>query len=389
MAIQRLTAPLPLRPPGFGEPITGAAPAFVSSVVDAAGEYVDMIGMVHWDGLPSSAKTVSNAGGKVVWRTGAVTWATLNSTLRISIQDLNLTTGLPPRGDGTDDVHLDIVQGTTALAANTTYSSGGQSAFTTGSKSIAHGQLIAIRFALTVRNGTDLVNINSKNATRAAFPLVVHNTTSVATVAATPNVMLVADDGTVGWLAGSAFVNLLTTRTYDSAPTPDEYGNTFQFPIGIEVCGLQHYISCNTGTGAGTDFSLFTDPLGTPVIAREYVHDQQHFVGATAATSYHIGTILFDSPIEIAANTKFALTARPQDTTSDLSTIEHDYVAFADAAKAWAVLGGNAAKVTRTNDTGALTETAHQVIPIWPLISGIDIPSAGGGLALPPVRAVA
>lgn len=383
MAIQRITAPMALRMPGVGNLLQGTEPALTSVLIDAVGEYVDFVGRVMWDGYPGSAKTVSSAGGKVVWRTGAVTWAG-TTTLRISIQDVDGTTAIP-RGDGTPDVYLDIVRGTTALAVTTDYASGAQSAFTTGSKSIAQGDLIAIRFELTAQSGTDAVNVIAKNANGRAFPSVSHKTTAVAALTATPNVMLVADDGTVGWLEGSGFTGALTSRTFDSGTaTADEYGSAFTIPFGIEVCGIEWIVRASVVTGAGVDLNLFTGSAGSPTKSRTVTFDSQHFAGSTAATSVYYGKHLFSSPVEITANSWFALTAMPLDTTSDIIMHEYSITNFADASKALAVLGGTVKKATRLNDAGAITEDANAiVVNLAPIISGIDVSSGGGTIYVP------
>lgn len=385
MAIQRITAPMALRMPGVGNLLQGTEPALTSVLIDAADEYVDFVGRVMWDGYPGSAKTVSSAGGKVIWRTGAVTWNTAGTTLRISIQDVDGAPASIPRGDGTDDVYLDIVYGTTAITATTDYASGAQSAFTNGSKSIAQGDLIAIRFKITAFVSTNLVNVIAKNANGRAWPSVSHKTTAVAALSATPNVMIVADDGTVGWLEGSGFTGALTSRTFDSGTaTADEYGSAFTIPFGIEVCGIEWILRGNVITGAGVDLNLFTGSAGSPTKSRTVNFDSQHFAGNTAATSVFYGKHLFSSPITLAANDWFALTAMPLATNSDITMHEYSITNFADASKALAVLGGTVKKATRLNDAGAITEDANAIIVnLAPIISGIDVSSGGGTIYVP------
>lgn len=384
MAIQRITAPMALRMPGVGNLLQGTEPALTSVLIDSANEYVDFMGRVCWDGYPSSAKTVSSAGGKVIWRTGAVTWTTAGTTLRISIQDLNGATAIP-RGDDTDDVYLDIVYGTTAIAPTTDYASGAQSAFTNGSKSIAHGDLVAIRFRFHAHTSTNLVNVIARNSNGRGWPSVSHNTTAVAALSATPNVMIVADDGTVGWLEGSGFTGALTSRTFDSGTaTADEYGSAFTIPFGIEVCGIEWIVRASVVTGAGVDLNLFTGSAGSPTKSRTVTFDSQHFAGNTAVTSVFYGKHLFSSPVEIAANSWFALTAMPLDTNSDILMHEYSITNFSSASKALAVLGGTVKKATRLNNAGAITEDANAIIVnLAPIISGIDVSSGGGTIYVP------
>lgn len=388
MALVTLSPPMPALFPALGSTHTsGTLPAFTSNTIDAVGEYVDFIGQVYWEN-GATGKTIDTTGSSaIVWRTGGtVTWTTAG-TVRVGIQSLNGTTGNPPRGDGSYRCYRDYVQGVDTLAANTTYTSTPITA--DGSNTYNTGDIIAVRIEMTARSGTPSVQVASKaGSTRAAFPCVVANTGAVAVVAGIPNVMLRASDGTIGWLAYSGFFNTLTTRNFDSGTgTADEYGNTFVFPYEITVCGVQARFRVNVVTGASCNFILYTDPLGTPVAAESYNVDQQFQLGNTTAASDGLHTIIFDTPVTIAANTKFALTIQPTDTNSDIEFIEHDFTSFSAAGKAVYPFNSTVKKATRLDATGALTETDNVVEPIWPLLSAVDITTGGGGgLAANPIR---
>jgi hypothetical protein len=373
MAISRSVSPFALKPSGIGETLDGSTPALVSTTLDALNEYVDMIGQIVWDSYAGS-KTVSSAGGAVVFRTGTITtWTT--ATLTISIQDVDTTTGPPPRGDGGADVSTTFIAGTDALASNTVYNK----AFTSGTKSITSGQLCAIRFQLTAFT-TANIQIAAKNGARSTFPCVVNAIPTAAIAGAIPNVMIIADDGTVGWFMNSGFVNTWTTRDIDvTAANPDEYGNVFTLPFAAEIVGMQHLYRAAVATGAtGVGFYLYTD-MATPSLQESYVLDPNHWVGASAALGYYVHTILFDTPITIAANTEFALTVRPLDTSSDLAFIEWSYDSYANAKKALLSPYTDIQKVTREGATGALTKADSIILPVWPVLSGLDYSAGGGG----------
>src|SRR3990172_6421351 len=135
-----------------------------SGTLDAAGEKIVFIGRMYLEGGPGS-KTISSAGGKIDWRTSAVTWATPGSALRVGIADVDLTKGPPGRDDGTFDVRKDLVQGTDSLASNTWVST----AMDTGTKTIAHGDLVAIVFELTATLGVDSVQVAKTNNNNISY----------------------------------------------------------------------------------------------------------------------------------------------------------------------------------------------------------------------------
>jgi hypothetical protein len=365
MPMTRFTTPFALKPAGIGELTDGAAPAFSTTALDALNEYVDFVGQVVWDSY-AGTKTIDTTGSSaIVFRTGTVTtWTT--ATLTISIQDVGGTTGNPPRGDGGADVSTTFIAGTDALASNTVYTK----AFTAGTKNIASGTLVAIRFQLTAHT-TANIQIASKNGARSSFPIVVDAIPTAAIKAAIPNVMLIASDGTVGWLQNAGFVNTLTTRSIDSGANPDEYGNVFQLPFDAEICGLQHFTRGVTATGAGVLFSLYTN-MATPATQTSYTLDPHHWPGTTAATSYWVHTLMFPSAITIPANTDFALLMRPTDATSDIELIEHIFGSYANALKALQSPFSKVKTGTREGGTGAITEVNDSIMTVWPVVSGID-----------------
>src|SRR5262249_14397409 len=138
------------------KPQPSAALAFTSATIDASGEMVAYIGRAVIQGGPGTTKTLNNTGSSAIsFRTGTVTWAASGTTVRVGIQDVHATTGpvarpvedwstgSPPYGD--------LVQGTDALSSNTWTSR----TITAGSRSISHGDLIAVVFDMTTRNGAD------------------------------------------------------------------------------------------------------------------------------------------------------------------------------------------------------------------------------------------
>lgn len=368
-----LANPLTVRSPE--NLLDSAAPAIFSLTIDAVGEYVDFWGHVYWDGAPTS-KVLSSAGGAIVLRFhSSNTFANASTNLRIGIQDVNATTGTPARGDGTYDVQADLVGGTDTITNSVLRST----AMESGTKTISHGQLIAIRIEMTARGGVDSVQVSHSGPNNIAYsyPGITHNTASPAAAFNTPIVQLVADDGTAGWLVGATLMETATNRVFDSATaTADEYASIIQFPIELSICGLC-FMGQWTTAGGLCKAILYSDPLGTPVAEREVTidTDQKH------EAQSRIVRVLFASAYTVPANTKIALSLQPQDASGDVSTYE---IALGSAItgrmKQHQPLGGTWSKGTRLDATGALTEDADAIMLIGALVDGITVAAGGGGV---------
>lgn len=135
-------------------------PTVLDVVADAANEGCQLTGQV-WLPARSGSKTISSAGGKIHWTAGAsVVFADGATNWRMGIQDLS-TSGQPPRGDGVFDVQADLVPGVDTIATTTHYAT----AMESGSKTITHGDYVAIVFSMTARGGTDAVRVRSATPT--------------------------------------------------------------------------------------------------------------------------------------------------------------------------------------------------------------------------------
>lgn len=358
------------------ESFPSATFASASALIDAAGETCDIYGFVHWDGEPASAKTVSSAGGKITIRFAAVTFADAGTTLRIGIQDVDPAAGPPARGDGTHDVSADLVGGTDTITANAPR----ETAMETGSKSIAHGDLICIRAELISRVSPDSLQVNNLTNVFQGQPYgVTLNSTTDAS--AMPTALITADDGTVGWIDGGVFYDSITQRNFDSTTaTADEYASIITFPIGMDVAGYWFHGRMFTADGL-VKCILYTDPLGTPVIATSVTIDTNRL---TTNSFGGLNRAMFPAAVNIPANTKFAVSVQPQDAIGDClvselllgSTITGRTLPFR-------TLGGTWSKGTRLDATGALTEDVNSIMMIGPVINAIDIPAGGGMLVHP------
>lgn len=257
--------------PGIG--IDGSTAITTTATnIDAANEGMSMIGAIQWD--DGASHVVSSAGGKVHWIPGGVTFANAGTTIRVGIQDV--ASGLP---DATYDVYKDLVGGTDTLTAGTLTAT----AMATGTKTIGHGDVIAMVITMTARGGADFVAPRRRDVV-AAFPYCTINTGSGhVRNNAMPHCLIEADDGALGILGPTFTVPMLTESVaFNSGSTPDEYAIVFQVPF---KCSIDHLCVHSGATSAGEDASLvlYTDPLGTPTAQRTAVLDPTlHRDGAPA-----------------------------------------------------------------------------------------------------------
>lgn len=354
-----------------------AIAAGAATTIDATNEYIDYIGQVWWEDQPAAAKTVSSAGGAIVARYSGVTFANAGTTMRVGIQDVDLTLGPPARGDGTFDVSADLVGGTDTITATL------ETPMETGTKSIAHGALVAIRFLLVSRAGADtisLVPIGCNNTINPNIPHVTQNTgTPTFVQSQLPNVLLKADDGTYGWLVGAGWGESVVESTFDSASNPDEYGSLVNFPEEKIIWGVG-WVGRIIGDGGSYKAILYTDPLGSPSAAREVTIDTDAHSGFGGRAEI---LNLFSSSIKIAAGTDIFVALQPQDANGDVAVQEIVLGSNAGAGKPWRCEGGVWRKGTRLNASGAVSETTTSRMLVGPVIGGV-VPGAGasGGPAV-------
>lgn len=355
-----------------------------TGTMDAAGEKYALIGQLFIEGRPAGAKTLST--GKIWFRTGTCVFADVATTLDIGIQDVAIGAGPIAQPDGTFDVKTTLTGGAglTTVAVNSP-------AMTSGTKSMTHGDLIAVVFDMTARGGTDSVTVLScdRNIVRSAdTQLPVTNAyiaaawQTAATVGAgrVPNVAIEFDDGTLGWLDMAPAFTAIATELFSDSTNPDERGLIFQVPWDCKIDEL--WAICGR-TDANSDFTLklYSDPLGTPTLLASVAVLAENM---GAATTQGFFTGLLASQISLTKNTDYAVTLLATGTSNArLATNTFFDEKF---RKMWNG-GTTVKKATRDGSTGAFTaETPAVTMPrvgvrIYSLDDGTGTGS-GGGLKL-------
>lgn len=289
--------------------------------LNAAGETAQFIGDIYLENPTGGSKTISAAGGgSILWRSDTTTFANAGSTFDIGIQDVS-TASSPAQGDGTFDVKASFTGGgggVSTAAINT-------SVMTTGTKTIAHGDQVAIAFAMTARAGADSIIVGAAGTgtevnASAIGSVVVDNTGGTyAPISGYPLAIIKFDDGTIGYISSTSFIaSSGTTAINSTTGTADEYGNLIVVPWTFHAAGI-HDILNFVDNAADCELVLYSDPLGTPVAERVITIDATQ-LGITA-TARPV-TKLFSTPFLMKANIPYAVTVRP--TTANNVTLYYE-----------------------------------------------------------------
>lgn len=324
--------------------------ASASTVIDAANDEVAHMGYVHIDGTGTKACTAAG-GCSVQWLTGAVTWATANSAIVVSLQNLSTST-VPLQTDGTADVSNTLVQGTDSLAA-TTWITTDFDADDGDGISLANGDLIGINWKMTVRNGADSVVINTPAAAASThIPGVSVNTGAWATVSgAMPNAIITFDDGTLGWIDGSIVYSVAAAASYTTATTPDEPAICFYNPIRARIDALWGVI--RQTAGADAEYVLYSNPLGSPSAMVTVTLDEDNSID-NSSIRQKVSKLASEYTLERGW---YAVSLRAT-TANTVQTFEYT-VASNSHLKAWG--GVNAYFCGRSDQTGAFSVTTTKL----------------------------
>lgn len=325
------------------------ASATTAQVLDAAGESVTYIGKMYLEGGAGS-KVISSAGGKIHWRTSAITFANAGTTLRVGIQDVGAT-GIE---DGTFDVHKDLVGATDTIAANSLIAT----VMATGSKTISHGDVVAISFEVISRGGADSIQVDRGSVTGQNFPYVTIDTGSgpAKNSNGAPTVTVEFDDGTVGWLGPEWLVPAaITSVAFNSGSTPDERAMIFQLPGRVSFCGAAVNLTSVSSTDT-FEAILYSDPEGSPVALETITVNPNLF-----AVSINVGFVHIPfTPITLAANTKYAIAIRPTSANS-INFQQWEYGSGNEKLLRPTMLGENWYLGTRSDQTGAFSPTTTTI----------------------------
>lgn len=360
--------------------------SFTSATIDAATEKVAMIGRLFIAGRPAGTKTLST--GTIQYRTQAVTFANGGTTVDIGIQGVSAVAGLIAQPDGTFTVKTTLTGGgggITASAWNT-------ATMNSGTTSLSHGDLIAVVWDMTARAGADSVLISTQNPwlnqgisfgvpTTNVFVSSAWQTTVTSGSARGPNVIIVFDDGTLGWIDYTVPCSVSNnTEFWQDSTNPDERGMIFQVPWDCKFDAVWAYGAPNNSSG-GFTLKVYSDPLGTPSsIASVTVNPFQ----TSVAGGNQLIIEALASEVSLSKGTDYAVTMRSSATGGNNTFL---YSATLGNEAHRAAINGTTTlkKASRQNDTGAFTAESPAVTmyPIGVRISSQHDTSSGGSGGFP------
>jgi hypothetical protein len=276
--------------------------AGAASVINAVGESVGFIGQIQLSTGPGTSKTIST--GKIWFQTStSCVFATAGSTVRCGIQDV-AATGFE---DGTYDVFDDLVQGTEAIPSSSVIAV----TMSSGTKTITHGDMIAVVIEFTVRNGVDAINI-SRNGLVSNLPYCTIDTGAIAKFANGPLCAIQFDDGTMGHFGDWTIPFLPTEQALASNTTPDEYALAFQVPFSCKINALFFRIGDIDATETAT-VHLIEDPYSAITNLVTVTLDPALQGQISVANGY---TIVPITETTLTINTVYAVSYRPTSTGS-------------------------------------------------------------------------
>lgn len=347
----------------------GSFPNTQSNVINAVGESIAFIGRLYLESGPGTSKVFSSAGAKIYARAASVTFANGSTNFRAGIQDVSLTTGLE---DGTYDVQGNFTGGGGGVANGMN-----EWAMGSGTKTITHGDLIAVVLELTARGGADSIGIVTPAVGVTGNLIFPYCTTDTGggpvKIKTLPQVITESDDGTLGWFGSESWAGgALQIASFNVDSTPDEYALVFEIPYKIEINALNGIITI--GASAAAELILYSDPLGTPVAERVITIDPD----VVAGTSFG----LFEEQItayELQASTKYAIALRPT-TTNNVAITGPTFGSGNGHLRRVTIWGTNASLYTRTGNTGAFGSEDTENIPALGFMANkIDNGAGGGG----------
>lgn len=349
-----------------------------NQTTDATGEKVAIMGRVFWEGRPAGAKTVSSAGGSITFRNSTVTFANAGTSVDVGIQDVSASAGPPAQPDGAFDVSATVVGGSGAFVGN----SWNTIAMSAGSKSIAHGDMIAIVVDMTARGGTDTLvfpcsghNTSSQGCNNPIGNT--HNGTAWSGISQNSHMIayITADDGTRGVIhtVQPATFALPSSDAWNDTSSPDERGMVFQVPFD---CKIDSLVMRAGGVAAAADFlvTLYSDPTGTPnsLYSTTILGEQGNVSGAGLLV------VTLPSEITLTKDTDYCLAVKCASATNVtvalLSLAEEGLRSLISAA------GTTLARATRDGGSGAFAvdSPATALLAVGVGVSAIAEATGGG-----------
>lgn len=370
MALTSLSGNYPI-PFGIAPQFGGLTPSTTNSfTMDAANESLIITGqIVTADG---GSHTIDTSGSSSLqWLTGAVTFASGSTTVKVGLAAVDTTNG--PAARAVNVAHVitfDVSASFTGGGGGITGTAWQTSVPTAGTKTIANGDYVAFAVQMTARGGADSIVVNGMNQGfsyhRPSMVSLVG--TTYTPVAQVPDVLIVFSDGTLGWFYTSDIRAAVAVRTWNSGDATKEYGQLYSLPFPARISGLYGWLDPDNDC----DIILYSDPLGGSPVAEKTISIDANAVSAPSGARF---SVMFPAAYDVAANTPIAAVFKPGG-----SNVSAYYKTLNNAAHRVTDMGGTSSYgVSRASGAFANANSSLDHYYIGLMLSGADDGASGGG----------
>jgi hypothetical protein len=344
--------------------------ASTSITQDAANEACIMIGQVFNE--DSGSHTIDTTGSSSIgWRSGSVTFANGGTTFVVGIAPVNTTAGPPGRASNVADViSFDVFCSMVGGGGGVTANSWQTNVPTSGTKTIAHGDFVAVCTQMTTLGGADSVITQFASGSKNRPTVTGFTGGSYASGFGVPNAVITYSDGKLGFFYGGfVFDAGLSTQTWNSGSATKEYGNFIQLPFPAKIYGI---ISASNHAG-DADIILYSDPLGTPVAEKTVSVD----LNTVLSAANRWAEFLFPAPYSATASQPLAAIVKPTSATN----ITNQYVTMNSSSHQKSLsCGTNGYAVNRASGAFAAQNSSKDRFNIGLLVGAFDDATAGGSI---------
>ncbi|MGL3208309.1 hypothetical protein [Bradyrhizobium sp. BR 1433] len=293
MTLQTLARPTFLGPSPNFNPINGLG-SFNAGLLNQA---VICIGQIETS--DQGSHTIDTTGSSSIgWRSDGITFVNPSTSVSVGLAAVDTSNGQPGRAVNSAGVAtLDVAAVFAGNGGGITDSAWQTSVPTTGSKTIAHGDLVAFVIQMTARGGSDIVRIDLPGPATVGImspTVTTYNGSSYTGQAASiPNVLITFADGATGWIQGGDVASTMGSKFWNSGSATKEYGQLYQMPVPMKIFGIY-------GWGAFSNdvtLNLYSDPLGTPAVQKS-----ASIVAKTLSSNSGFFYKMFSSPYSTTAN---------------------------------------------------------------------------------------
>lgn len=278
-----------------------------SNFLDQTNECMIAIGRVKT--ADGGSHTIDTTGSSSLqWMSGSTTFANAGTTCKVGLAPVDTANGPPPRASNTTNaINFDVSASFTGGGGGITANAVQTSVPTSGTKTLANGDLVAFAVQTTAIGGADAIQVIFASLSMNIHAPVVTGFLNGAYGGigpGRPNVIITFSDGTLGWIEGSDILRTRSARTWNSGSATKEYGQLYQLPFPAKVCGIYGWLFAS----ANTDVVLYSDPLGTPVAEKTVSIDFNTYLSTSSPFYFEE---YFTSPYTTTANQPIGAVLKP------------------------------------------------------------------------------